>query len=174
MKNIFFKYAVCSSLILISFKICAEQPQGRQMKTDQPDSDGPISCIITHSVLRSNVWVDVTFSNTTSVAVAVWERNLLKETALTWVAFDVHLNGETVEYFGKEVKRLAPAPSEFYKLKPGEVYKASVDLSRYYDLSKAGTYQVKYFAINPPESGGNLFVIKSPQIAIELNPARHP
>jgi len=162
MKNAILKYAACSIIILFGWKIHAEQPQGRQMKVEPAGNYEPISCAVTCTPYQSNVWVDVTFSNTTSVVVGMWERNLLKEASLTWSAFEVFLNGKEVEYIGKEVKRPAPGPSEFYKMKPGEVCKARLDLSQHYDLSKAGSYQVRYFSVNVPEGGGKMFFIKSP------------
>jgi hypothetical protein len=142
------------------------------MKAGQSESKEPILCTIKSFVLKSNVWVNVTFSNTTSSAVAVWNRNLLKDTVLTWVAFEVCLDGKRVDYIGKEIKRLAPGSNEFYKMEPGEICTATVDLGRYYDLSRVGVYQVRYSAVNPPENRAHMFVMESPKIDIAVNPAR--
>lgn len=58
--------------------------------------------------------------------------------------FDVTFNGESIDYTGRLVKRLAPSASDYIELKPGESRSIDVDLSAYYDMRKSGQYTVEY------------------------------
>ena len=58
--------------------------------------------------------------------------------------FDVQLNGESVTYIGRFVKRPAPQSADYIELKPGEARSVDVDLSAYYDMRKGGQYTVQY------------------------------
>jgi peptidyl-Lys metalloendopeptidase len=58
--------------------------------------------------------------------------------------FDVQLDGESVSYIGRLVKRPAPQASDYIELKSGESRSVEVDLSAYYDMRKSGQYVVQY------------------------------
>lgn len=165
MKYSFLKYAWFS--ILITFfggQVRAGHVDGQETKEESAVKYEPISCTLICSTLRTNVWVDVAFSNTTSTVVSVFERNLLKHLPLTWSPFEIFLNGKQVQYIGQEVKRLAPGPADFYRMKPGEVCKAKLDISGYYNLSQPGNYRIRYVSVNPLEGGKKLFFIESPTV----------
>jgi peptidyl-Lys metalloendopeptidase len=58
--------------------------------------------------------------------------------------FDVRLDGASVAYVGRLVKRPAPQAADYIELKPGESRSVEVDLSAYYDMRKNGQYVVQY------------------------------
>lgn len=58
--------------------------------------------------------------------------------------FTVTRDGEEVEYLGRHYKRPAPSAKDYLVLKSGESLTQTLDLSAYYDMSEAGSYQVTY------------------------------
>lgn len=58
--------------------------------------------------------------------------------------FEVAYNGEAVKYIGPHYKRLAPRTEDYITLNPGESLSGPVNLSNMYDLSKSGTYSIRY------------------------------
>lgn len=58
--------------------------------------------------------------------------------------FDVRLDGESVAYLGRMVKRAEPTATDYLRLAPGASATVEVDLARYYDMSRSGEYSVGY------------------------------
>lgn len=58
--------------------------------------------------------------------------------------FMVSCDGEPVPYIGPVALRLGPTAEDWLALKPGETVTGNVDLSKYYDMRKSGTYAVYY------------------------------
>lgn len=57
--------------------------------------------------------------------------------------------GEQVNYKGAMAKRIMPPPADSYlSIKPGDSLSVEVDLLKGYDISKAGTYSIKYVGEN--------------------------
>jgi peptidyl-Lys metalloendopeptidase len=62
--------------------------------------------------------------------------------------FRVTLNGELVDYLGPQIKRAAPTREDYLTIKPGKSIVKTVDLSKFYDMSKPGEYRAKYKVVN--------------------------
>jgi hypothetical protein len=60
--------------------------------------------------------------------------------------FRVTLDGKTLPYEGILASRIPPTPDAYVFLTPGESVSAVVDLSRSFDLSKVGTYRIKFIS----------------------------
>ncbi|MCI0570918.1 MAG: M35 family metallo-endopeptidase, partial [Myxococcaceae bacterium] len=58
--------------------------------------------------------------------------------------FAVTRDGEPVEFLGPHYKRPAPRLGDYLRLAPGESLTRTVDLAAFYDVSKTGTYRVRY------------------------------
>lgn len=58
--------------------------------------------------------------------------------------FSVGRNGEPVTYLGRHVKRAAPTAEDFLVLAPGQSLSATVELTKYYDMSRTGEYTIAY------------------------------
>jgi peptidyl-Lys metalloendopeptidase len=56
--------------------------------------------------------------------------------------FDVKLDGQPVQYLGAHYKRGVARAEDYVHLKPGESLTRTVDLTRFYDLSRTGTYSI--------------------------------
>lgn len=59
-------------------------------------------------------------------------------------AIDVRRNGARLAYRGPKVKRGDPEADEYVRLPPGESASEDVDLAAAYDLSRPGTYEVRF------------------------------
>ena|ERR1041385_6404374 len=146
--------------------LTAWQPSA-ETRMESNTNVSPIRCSILCSNDARHTWVQARFSNTTDHAVSVLERNLLRTSGLTWSAFEVTRNGQPVPYTGITIKRTPPGPSEFYQMKPHESVATKVELGRFYDFSKPGSYAIKYLAVNPPTSNSPLFIIESATFALQ-------
>jgi len=60
--------------------------------------------------------------------------------------FLVSREGEAVSYIGKLVKHSTPIEEDYITLEPGASLTSDIDLSRFYDLSVSGNYNVAYAA----------------------------
>ncbi|WP_164016968.1 M35 family metallo-endopeptidase [Pyxidicoccus trucidator] len=60
--------------------------------------------------------------------------------------FDVTVDGQAVAFEGPHYKRPAPGAGDYLTLAPGESLTRTVSLSSFYDLSRTGTYRVRYAA----------------------------
>ena len=129
----------------------------------------PITCELSCREQGDHIWADVTFSNMTEVTVPVFQEALLKVKKLEGIGFWVTRDGKNVLYQGILIKRPPPRIEEFYLMKPHEVTKARVEISKYFDFSKAGDYLIGYSCISQalPLNSTNLLRIESNQAAIE-------
>lgn len=91
--------------------------------------------------------VDITITNTSRHTVRVPKWQLPSDDAEAKL-FNVSLDGESVQYTGLQAKRSDKhfEASDFFILKAGESYRATVDLSGSYDMAKSGQYVVTYAA----------------------------
>ena len=109
----------------------------------------PIKCTLKIDQSKSEVWADVSFENENDRKTPVLTRNLLEGGELTFAAFSVRHDGAKVAYNGISVKR-GPFRKEDWKFfGPHEVYKTRVRIGSYYDISRAGKYEILYQAYNP-------------------------
>jgi len=85
--------------------------------------------------------IDIAITNNSrqTVRIPKWE---LPSQDLDANLFQVSRDGKPVRYEGPLVKRALPTAEDFAILKPGQTYRAVVDLSSSYDLSKSGYYSV--------------------------------
>ena len=60
--------------------------------------------------------------------------------------FEVEVDGQSVSYIGKLVKRPAPAPEDYVAIGAGERVSVAFDLAEAYDMSREGEYTVRYSA----------------------------
>jgi peptidyl-Lys metalloendopeptidase len=87
--------------------------------------------------------VEVRITNTSRHAVRVprWE---LPSDFVEAKLFHVSRDGVPVQYEGPMIKRGLPGPADFAILRAGETYRARVDLSGAYDMSRTGQYVVTF------------------------------
>jgi len=100
--------------------------------------------------------LDTTVSEDAAAPVAFYVRNdadsavkLLAwntpfETFLSADIFRVKINGESVTYIGRVIKRGEPLPEDYITIGAGERREVTVDLARYYDMTLAGEYRVSF------------------------------
>ena len=60
--------------------------------------------------------------------------------------FDVTVDGQAVAFQGPHYKRPAPTAADYITLAPGESLTRTVTLSDFYDVSRTGSYRVRYAA----------------------------
>lgn len=151
---------------------------------NNPPYNGCVECIIRAGRIdksSNDIYAIVVFinKNNFSVPIEKWnvfiniegKRNTIESNAL----FEMMLGEDEVQYIGTTLKRKPfMEPSDFYVLKPGEVFAATINLSRYYDISKSGIYTLKYRTYNgarKPEDGTliRLFTIESEPITFEVD-----
>jgi peptidyl-Lys metalloendopeptidase len=58
--------------------------------------------------------------------------------------FTITRDGQAVAYVGAHYKHIAPTSASYVTLNPGESFTRTVDLGKYYDLSKTGTYSIRF------------------------------
>lgn len=94
--------------------------------------------------------------------------------------FVVTLNGQDVEFTGPHYKRPAPEDTDYITLAPGERLTRTIDLTGFYDFSKAGDYSVRYSAsylppgANAPVSFASNDTVLSIQAHLALEPEVGP
>lgn len=87
--------------------------------------------------------VEVTVTNTSRHIVRLPQWQLPSEFAEAR-QFTVSRDGEPVQYEGPLIKRGLPQASDFAILRPGETWRAVVDLTATYDLARSGDYLVTF------------------------------
>ena len=89
--------------------------------------------------------IEITVTNTSSRTVRLprWQ---LPSDFLQAELFTVSRDGRAVEYAGPMIKRGLPRAADFAVLRAGESYRAVVDLSAAYDLTRSGQYTVTFNA----------------------------
>ncbi|MFC3031550.1 M35 family metallo-endopeptidase [Pseudoalteromonas fenneropenaei] len=58
--------------------------------------------------------------------------------------FHVTRDGKEVDFYGPHYKRPAPTDNDFIKLKAGETFSKTFELTGLYDFSQAGNYEISY------------------------------
>lgn len=87
------------------------------------------------------------FVNNGAEPVELLKWNTPLEKVLSADVFKVTIDGESVEYVGRTMKRASPGAGDFVVLDAGARTEALIDISRYYDTSRAGAYEVQF---HPP------------------------
>jgi peptidyl-Lys metalloendopeptidase len=87
--------------------------------------------------------VEVTITNTSrqTVRVPKWQ---LPSDFVEAKLFQVSRDGQPVQYEGPMIKRGLPTAEDFAILRPGQSYRATVDLSGAYDMARTGDYTVTF------------------------------
>lgn len=150
-------------LFLLSGIGCGEEAKETGPSSTIPlmESTSVINCELNCRREGGVVWVDLTFTNTSDAAVAILERNLLTGEGLTFAAFEVLRDDESVAYKGPMIKRASPTPGDYRVLVPGEAVRIKTDLGKYYDITKRGHYTVIYKAITSTPDAASLFLVQS-------------
>jgi peptidyl-Lys metalloendopeptidase len=89
--------------------------------------------------------VDIRITNTSRHALRLPKWQLPGEVAEAKL-FQVSRDGQAVAYEGPMIKRGLPTAADFKVLRPGETYRAVVNLAGAYDLAKTGQYTVTFAA----------------------------
>ncbi len=96
-----------------------------------------------HHELTDEIAISFTLSNTGAASARVlrWQTPLA---GIDADIFAVAVDGESVPYIGRLIKRAAPEPEDFVEIGPGQSVSATVDLSSAYDMTRKGEYTVRY------------------------------
>jgi peptidyl-Lys metalloendopeptidase len=86
-------------------------------------------------------WIDVTYINTGSAPLRLLAWTLPSE-QLWEDLFTVSVDGAPVAYIGRVYHRPEPREQDYVVLAPGESRSGRVDLSRLYDFSRTGEYEI--------------------------------
>ncbi|MEE9319402.1 MAG: hypothetical protein V3U76_03055 [Granulosicoccus sp.] len=84
----------------------------------------------------------VTNQSDMDVEMLIW--NTPFEKILSADIFIVELNGESVAYIGRKVKRGTPQSGSYLTVHAGERLDKTIDMSLYYDMEKAGEYTITF------------------------------
>jgi len=90
--------------------------------------------------------VTVVITNMTAKSINVLKWNTPLETTLSANIFNIYSNGKKMAYKGRLIKRGKPQKDDYLLLLSGESVEATVQLSRYYKMQKAGTYHIEFNA----------------------------
>lgn len=85
-----------------------------------------------------------TLTNTGSHSVWVLQRELPNAKTLTNNQFRVTRDGQELSYHGAMVKYPAPTASDYVEIKAGQTYNSTVDIAKYYDMEKGGTFGINF------------------------------
>lgn len=99
---------------------------------------------------RETAAVTVTYTNVSSQPVQLLNWFVAGRQAIPEGLFELTLNGESVDYVGPHIKRMAPRAEDFITLRPGESLSGTASLSELYDLGTSGQYSVRFA---PPALG---------------------
>lgn len=87
--------------------------------------------------------INFTITNLTNSDLRVLKRNTPLE-GLKSDCLVVTVDGERVNYDGYFLKRAAPKAEEYIELKVGETLSNIIDVSKAYDVSRSGAYEIKF------------------------------
>jgi len=87
-------------------------------------------------------WIDMTYTNTSTepVTVLAWT---LPSDDLWEDLFAVRVDGERAPYIGRIYRRADPMGDDLVVLPPGQSITGRIDLSRLYDFTRTGTYELE-------------------------------
>ena len=112
------------------------------------------NCISCTVELTKKHQIEILFKNESDHPVPVKKSILLidrysgKKNEFRWAPFIVSCDDELVKYIGKLAYGKPLTIEDYIFLPPKETYIAKINLAKYYDLSKSGTYSVKYKGYN--------------------------
>jgi hypothetical protein len=151
---------ICCFLFLMMATVIL---RGNSENTETRSNMLPIICKLRCYRQDQHVWADITFTNSTETTISVFEEGFLKVKELEGAGFWVKRGSIRVPYTGILVKRPPPRIEEFYSMKPHEVIKTKVEISKYFDFTKAGEYTIGYSCITEmlPLNNTNLIKIES-------------
>lgn len=149
--------------------VCANNKISLAENSEAHSTMMPITCELNCREKGRHIWADATFSNATEMTMPVFKEALLKVKDLEGAGFRVKRDGKNVPYQGILIKRPPPRIDEYYPVKPHEVLKVSVEISKYFDFSESGEYVIRYSCISMalPLNGTNLLKIESNQVVLK-------
>jgi peptidyl-Lys metalloendopeptidase len=80
--------------------------------------------------------------------------------------FAISRDGEPVTYLGAHYKRPAPTAGDYLRLAPGESLSATVDLAAVYDLSRTGSYSVRFDLEQQHHGEGSVSALRSDALTL--------
>jgi hypothetical protein len=92
--------------------------------------------------------------------------NFPQDGKLTTSLFEVHRNGQIVEYQGLMVKRRV-TDADFLNIESGREYIATLGLAQGYEVSPSGRYTIQYTAWNEAPGAKQVISIKSNVVTLE-------
>jgi len=107
--------------------------------------DLQVSVIPKHPKFNANQSIEIVlkYTNKGSDTVLIYQHYIPKQ-QLSDPLFEVTLDGTSVPYVGRLVKRRVPTLEDMFELKPGRSVSSVVQLSLEYDMTKTGNYLVMF------------------------------
>lgn len=88
--------------------------------------------------------LNVTLTNTTDEAITFLKWETPFENDFTGDMLTVKYEGQSVQYIGKMVKRIAPTEDDYQVVESGETIVASIDISEGYAIEQGGDYTIVF------------------------------
>lgn len=111
-----------------------------------PAKEVQTSIRVAHRVFKSETPVKIIFTVNNMLErgyrFCYWQTPLEKDFTANF--FEVILDGQAIPYTGKIIKRAPPQKNDYITLQANESVSEGIDLGLGYDLSKKGTYQVRF------------------------------
>jgi peptidyl-Lys metalloendopeptidase len=125
-----------------------EGEDASQQLVEQATGDIAVSLSVASSSLRAHedVAVTVTYTNLSSGPVQMLKWYVPGSGSVPAGLFEITRDGEAVDFVGPHVKRVAPRAEDFITLAAGESLTRTTSLSDLYDLSRSGTYSIRFAA----------------------------
>ncbi len=93
---------------------------------------------------QDSLTIEFSLRNTSSNSLRVLKRGTPFEGSFSTDMFEVMFGKVLVPYIGRRVKRRPPGEADYLRLLPGERVSTRFDLSRGYEMDRAGLYTVRY------------------------------
>ena len=113
-------------------------------ETDSPDLIAGIEPVESADSASSSTSLIFYVANQGDADIEMLMWNTPFEKTLSADVFTVKLNGESVTYNGRKVKRGTPQPDSFIKVPAGERVEIRLDMATYYAMEQAGEYSVTF------------------------------
>lgn len=146
--------AAALSLFLSLLGGCVDEdgsasPAGEVLAVDGDDVAGSGLVVDVASELTAfragdRVLVEVTFTNTTNGPIRLLTWGETAADSLADDLFAVTVDGAPARYIGPHYKRPSPRDADYTTLAAGDSLTRSADISDLYDLTRSGTYRVRY------------------------------
>ena len=105
----------------------------------------------------SDILVTVRVENPTSKPFRLMKWNLGKNGRINESIFAVLRDGQRIPYRGM-IATYIPVEGSYIALQPGQSATTSLHLRQSYDVSAAGSYQIRYESWNPQSDGTTLYI----------------